>query len=679
MQMIKFNPIKIILFLILTLIFSACTRQHQTGDLRIIKERIVALNTGNGIPSSGEYKKAAIRELEASAQLILEQGSHIPALDISQPGVESKVSATYGRILVLAKAYNTPGQKYYHSDSLLAEINNSLLHGLKWSKPGSQFPGNWYYWQIDAPRNLGPALVLMQDFLEEDMMKDQIAGLQNLITDLPYLTGANGVMQGGGRINYAVLTNDEDKMRNAMHLIDIEMAITNTKTGILEDYSYQFHDQHIYTGTYGAHYVLNTATAIFLTRGTKFEPSKERVEIFNKHLTEHVQWTIIGDKFDLSVMGRNLRGSPRVSLTTCLLMSQYPSDYQERMKIITARLLSFNKGSLSINDAPFADNFQNPANTPLNGFRYFYKADYGVARRPDFFVSVKMFSDRTMDYEYLTGLNVNGRNLSSGMTYISRTGNELWSHINNLETVYDWEHLPGTTARLGVRPSNFSNFSESKFAGGAGSRDNGIISFQLIPVINDFHARKSYFMFPSGFVALGSDITSKKKGEPVSTTVTQWGLSSSNQPLILSNGNKMSTITSAELKSLDWAYCDSVGYLFHSCPNINLKKDSLYATIYLNHGSNPQKDKYAYTVLPACSQQQVIDYSGSPEVQILENSEKIHALRDVKNNATGIIFWEPGRFDNITVNHPAIVYYEEKTEVLRFRCAILCIIRILSN
>lgn len=68
-----------------------------------------------------------------------------------------------------------------------------------------------------------------------------------------YLTGANGVMQGLGQIYNAVLTKNEEKLQAACQLITIELAIANTKSGILEDYSYQFHDQMLYTGGYGDH------------------------------------------------------------------------------------------------------------------------------------------------------------------------------------------------------------------------------------------------------------------------------------------------------------------------------------------------------------------------------------------------------------------------------------------
>jgi hypothetical protein len=95
-------------------------------------------------------------------------------------------------------------------------------------------------------------------------------------------------------------------------------------------------------------------------------------------------------------------------------MSTFPSEYQENQGI-TQRLLSAHKGFYDLNDAPFADLFPQPVNTFLNGFRYFPKTDYGVSRKPGFFVSVKMFSDQNMDYEILTGSNPGGHHRCSGL------------------------------------------------------------------------------------------------------------------------------------------------------------------------------------------------------------------------------------------------------------------------
>ena len=662
--MILIKRIPILLVFMISLGFIQCKRSGS--DMEIIKEKIVALNTGNGITSNGPHKREALRDLEIAAKYILDKGSHLAELDINAPGVENKVSAEFEMIQTLAKAYQTEGQKYYHSEEALREIVKGLRHGEKYIKPGTPRPGNWYYWKIDAPRNLGPALILMQDKLNPDLMKSQLECMRDLMMEGPYnkqgyiLTGANGAMMGMNLVYYAVLAGDEKMMETGLDLINMEMSVTNTKSGILEDYSYQFHDQLLYTGGYGAEFTLNAALAIYFTENTRYEIPRNETEIFSKFIVDHSQWVIIGDKYDLAVKGRGVRSTPSVRPTPFLLMSQYPSSYQNEIRKFTGSLIFHKQDSWSLMDAPFADQFQNPADNSLYGFRYFYKNDYGVSRKPGFFVSVKMFSDQNRDYEILTGSNPGGHHRSNGFTYFSRNGNEIWQHTRNLDSAYDWEHLPGTTSRLERLPPNFGNFSKSIFAGGAGSDENGIVSFVLIPAIDDFSAKKSYFMFDKGFVAIGSDISSKQKGPLVSTTISQWGTKDVHTPLILSNGEKIDTTALKGEKGLNWAYCDSVGYMFQDCESVNIRKDKLYTTIYMNHGPNPRKATYAYTVLPACSQQEIIDYQKNSEVQILENSDNIHALKDLKSHATGIIFWKAGSFDMFTVDHPAVLYYVEK-------------------
>jgi hypothetical protein len=205
--------------------FSKCKSDYSPKDLTIIRKRIMDLNTGNGASGNGVHKKETLADLETSAKFILERGGHLNEFDLNAPGVENKVSAVFGMIQTLAKAYRTEGQKYYHSEEVLKEITKGLQHGQKWIKPGTPRPGNWYYWKIDAPRNLEPALILMQEYLDKDLMKSLQECLLDVMTKGEYnkqgyiLTGANGAMMGMNFIYYAVLADDEKMLKLGLDLI----------------------------------------------------------------------------------------------------------------------------------------------------------------------------------------------------------------------------------------------------------------------------------------------------------------------------------------------------------------------------------------------------------------------------------------------------------------------------
>lgn len=125
-----------------------------------------------------------------------------------------------------------------------------------------------------------------------------------------------------------------------------------------------------------------------------------------------------------------------------------------------------------------------------------------------------------------------------------------------------------------------------------------------------------------------------------------------------------------EFENPQYAYIEGVGgYCFMNADKLFVKKTGSYnnfCEMWLSHGINPQNKKYEYVVLPGKSEQDTAQYSNNPDVTVLNNDEKIQAVRENKLNSTGIVFWQAGKFGIVETDKPIICMYKESDNVLSF-------------
>ena len=83
---------------------------------------------------------------------------------------------------------------------------------------------------------------------------------------------------------------------------------------------------------------------------------------------------------------------------------------------------------------------------------------------------------------------------------------------------------------------------------------------------------------------------------------------------------------------------------------------------WIDHGVDPKGAEYSYVILPNRTDEQTSMYAANPDVEILANNSKVQAVRDKSAKSTGIVFWEAGTFDGITVTKPCIIMKNEKDD-----------------
>lgn len=111
---------------------------------------------------------------------------------------------------------------------------------------------------------------------------------------------------------------------------------------------------------------------------------------------------------------------------------------------------------------------------------------------------------------------------------------------------------------------------------------------------------------------------------------------------------------------------NSGGYYFPSGGNIFARRTSgaeSFFELWLDHGVNPDNADYEYVTLPGKNESETQLYSQNPDIEILANTPQLQAVYEKTLGITGIIFWEAGSFNGITVSHPMLLMLKEENGV----------------
>jgi chondroitin AC lyase len=259
-----------------------------------------------------------------------------------------------------------------------------------------------------------------------------------------------------------------------------------------------------------------------------------------------------------------------------------------------------------------------------------------------------MVSKRTSRCENGNGQNLQGYFLSDGFTAILLDGDEL----GEIYPVWNWAKLPGVTVPQKKEIPRTPGFGKTRgqtlFVGGVSDGVHGVSVY-------DYHdreygvltsAKKYWFFTGSEIVCLGCGIESEASEEIV-TTINQCRLSGR-----ISKGFRGS--------DLKWVWHHRIGYYLPTSQKevvvqgVNqsgswwsidsaMSKDIVTEEVFsmwIEHGVKPSKGSYAYVVVPNVSVESMEGYGS--EVEIIRNDEEVQAVRQVKLDVWGIVFYSSG-------------------------------------
>lgn len=648
---------------LLILVTLALAVPLRASTLDTIRAQFLAYESGAGADPATPRMQAALAALTSSAETYSAPGyllSNGSWSDINYSDVPSGSWSPWNhtrRLMVMAKAYRTPGQPLYGDPFLRAQIESALSYVPAYYGVLTPPPGNWWFWSIGVPLDLAPTLVLMRGDISDTIDNECVTTLMThiglsataraLVGPIP--TGENLVWSAYTHLCLALLRDDPTMLPSVVSAMSTACAIT-TGDGIQADDSFHQHGPQLYTGGYGGSFADDVAQYELLTRGTDAALPPQPAATFAGYLADGIAWSLYENFFDVSVIGRQVSYPSTTGyegIAALLQASHVPSPRQADIEAAAAQMLQTWNGTLPVELAALAD--IGATGSWPSGHRHYLDSDYTIHRRPGWFASIKMFSSRTISGESTNNENLLGSRQSDGRFYLVLDGNQFFT--GDVWPAFDWTRLPGITVEQKAgAASNVYGYGTRSFAGGTGDGENGVSAMDYAPLDSSVTAKKSWFFFDGTIVFLTNSINSNS-GNPVETIIDQ---RPSTTPMTLGSG---------------WAFADGIGYWFYGVvPQIqhitrtgtwaalNVSGDTTphtatFNTLWIDHGTSPAGATAAYAIVPSTTAAAMARYVPP---RILANDASVSAVQS--GGDMGIVFWNAGSFAGVTTSAPAIVW-----------------------
>ncbi len=550
------------------------------------------------------------------------------------------------RLLYLARAYITPGSKYYQKK----EVSDKIHSGINFWFRSNLVCRNWWYNEIGIPKTLGLVFLFIENELTPQEKADAVVVMNHSTFKQ---TGQNKVWQAGNVFLKALLLNDENLALRARDSIASEIYQT-TNEGIQPDFSFHQHGPQQQFGNYGLAYISSMSYFANVFRGTMFAFSNSQINTLKNFVLDGENWVAWRGFLDVSACNRQLFKKAQVGkvMTLCVAVNQLskadPSNESKYSDLIKRNL--------------------QPGILPEKAMaKHFWNSELTVFRDASSYISVRSCSPRVKGTEFTNNENKQGHYISDGCTIFMRNGDEY----NDIFPIWDWNRIPGVTAPLfdpakaHTKTDDYKN--PNPFVGGLAHENNGISTFHLAR--NGVDAKKSWFYLDGVFVCLGANIKSANEKEII-TDVNQC-LQKGGAEISFNNGKKIFTNdTLLNSSAINTVWHDSIGYYFpkntpisysektqtgdwHKVadPYTDEKISGKVFNLWINHGVNAKAfPTYEYVVLPAVSQKKLNDFVRKPSIEILQNNKDIQAVKLKNNRLFEFVLYKQGRVQTFSKN-----------------------------
>ncbi|MGW5862712.1 polysaccharide lyase 8 family protein [Streptomyces sp. NPDC055239] len=571
--------------------------------------RAAAQLTGGTFDADDPDFAAALKVLDTQASawwrdLDRSEGRGALWADLSPAKDPGNFGQSYTRLRTLATAWATPGTSLSGS----AEAADALLDALRFLhtdayNTGRPESGNWWFWEIGAPRALMDTCVLLREKIPAADVTKYVSTVAKFCPDPDRRTNAPTLAEtGANRADKAVivalrglvakdaatlalardgLSDVRDKGKNSL------FTYVTSGDGFYEDGSFVQHGSVAYTGTYGSVLLGSAGQLIALLADSEWAVTDPKTSV----LYEAVDRTFSPVVFD-GLMMDALRGRATsrekapdhkdgaAAVTNILQLADgAPAAYAERWRALVKGWIGRNKTHpyLGLVGVPaiarakaVLDDAAVPATDRLTGHFAFADMDRAVHRRPGWALTLSLSSKRIAAYEAGNGENLHGWYTGDGMAYLY-DGDDLGQFGDGFWATVDPYRLPGTTvdtrkrADIGSGGGTGTYLPKNAVAGGAVLDSRyGAAAMELIADGSTLRARKAWFFLDNAVIALGADITASD-GRSIETVVENRNLYEDGAPRLTVDGRRQPSRTgwSASLPGARWAHLDGTGgYVF---------------------------------------------------------------------------------------------------------------------
>ncbi|WP_406135356.1 polysaccharide lyase 8 family protein [Streptomyces sp. NBC_01089] len=522
---------------------------------------------------------------------------------VTDPGMFSQ---SYTRLRTLATAWATTGAALSGKDEVADALVSALrfLHDTAYN-PDRTESGNWWFWEIGAPRALLDCCVLLRSRIPAADLTAQLASVEKFAPDPDRRTNSPSLAEtGANRSDKAVivalhglLAQDSAKVALARDgLSDVRdnglNSLFQTVTsgdGFYADGSFVQHDTVAYTGSYGTVLLAGAAYLSALLAGSPWAVSDPRISVMYEAVTGTFAPVIFDGLMMDAVRGRAISreraadhtdGAAAVS-AILLLASAAPDSVADRWRAAVKGWIERNRtdpylGLVGIPQVALAKELLADrsvvAADRATGHHVFADMDRVVHRRPGWSLALALSSKRIAAYEAGNGENLHGWYTGDGMTYLY-TGDDLGQFGDGFWPTVDPYRLPGTTVdtrrRADITPgSGTGTYLPGNTVAGGAVLDGryGAAAMELAAQGSTLKARKSWFLVDNAVIALGAGITASD-GRTVETVVENRNLHTSGERRLTVDGEHQPSGPgwNRTFHGARWAHLDGVGgYVFPS-------------------------------------------------------------------------------------------------------------------
>ncbi|TWD82895.1 hyaluronate lyase [Kribbella amoyensis] len=708
------------------------TPSRAADEFDTLRTRWTAMNTGGAIdPAEPEYADALAR-LSADAQGFLDtldtsatRTALWPDLPLGPTTGNFSISYTRLRTIALARATQgttlsgDPAERLVQAlDFLNAKAYNETL-------PET---GNWWFWEIGAPKALLDTCAFAVDLLDADRVAKYLRAVDRFVPDPNRRTNSPSLREtGANRVDKALIValrgivgKSADKVAAARDaLSDVAEAGKNSVftyvtsgDGFYRDGSFVQHGNLAYVGTYGNVALGGVANLFALLGGSTWQiTDPNRSVILDAVEASFAPFVVNGLMMD-SVSGRAIsreragdhRNGHGTTSSVLLLAGgaaePYASRYKELAKgwITRDRLSDYLTGAsipeISRAKAVLDDAAVVAAPARPRHFQ-FHNQDRVVHRRDGWTFALALSSKRMARYEFGNGENLRGWYVGDGMTYLYNDDHS--QYYDAFWPTVDAQRMPGTTVSTKPRQPHGSGggtgttAAYAEWVGGASYQGRaGAVGMHLINHDKSLQARKSWFCLSDSVVALGAGIAGTD-GYAAETVVENRNLHVDGVAALSIDGttHPVDQGWSGSFEGPRWAHLDGVGgYLFPaggtlraartertgSWREINTGNDTAgsttpitrrYLSLVLDHGVDPVDGGYAYILVPGATKRRTAELARDPGITVLANSATVQAVRSARDQLVLANFWAAGSAGGITATGPASVVAGKDGPTLR--------------
>ncbi|MFF5247013.1 polysaccharide lyase 8 family protein [Streptosporangium sp. NPDC000095] len=658
---------------------------HPPADpLTALRHRWRDVTAGSGFDATAEPYRTRLARLGTRAAGY--RDAMAPADASLWPGLPfPSLGATTARLRAMARAYALPGTGLTGDANLAAAVATGVDHyRRRVYAAGADQVGNWWHWQIGAPRNLLDAALLIGPHLTGPRAAALREAVDHFVPECR-LDDYEGTSTGANRVDLCVVTllravlgSDPAKVALAVSALSPVFPYVSEGDGFYRDGSFVQHTTVPYQGTYGASLLSGLATLFAVLRGSPWEVvDRERQVVFDSVERTFAPVVHDGSCMDL-VSGRAVGRRPygdhdrgRAIAAAILLLGETASAaersrWQGMVKGWALRnthrpmLDAAEEDDLGFHArlAAILDDDAVPAAEEPAGHRLLAMSARAVHRGPGWCAGLSMASHRIGHYEHGNGENLRGWHTGSGMLYWWADGHGD-QYSDSFWTTVDPYRLPGTTVstrRLadGAGEAWGDTCPPGRWVGGATDGAYATVGQHLNGFESTLEAFKSWFFLDDAVVCLGAAITATD-GVPVETVVDN---RRTGAPLVVDDGK-------------GWAHLEGHGGYVLPCGTRlrTLREERTggreratrsYVTLWLDHGVDPVSAGYVYLLLPGASLAETRSRAADPGwARVLANSARCQGVRVPSLGITAVNFWNDGAAGDLAVSAPCAVLVRE--------------------